>query len=422
MTDLSDKLKALGVQVGATGLHPAPAKRRTSTLDQILSGRELYTHHGATFSVEERLPVGSPHGRFTLEVKSSLEMLAFCLSQPSLSELPIDSFLFLDTETTGLSGGSGTFAFLIGAGRMIGDEFVTEQFFLRDPSEEPAQLQAFEEFLAPCQVIVTFNGKSFDIPVLQTRFLMQGWQPPFGSLIHIDLLHISRRLWRKRLPDRSLGNLEVQILDAVRTEEDVPGWLIPSLYSAYLLDADAKRLKPVFYHNKMDVISLVVLLDYIASLLNEPIAVANTFGTDLISTARLMESVGKLDTAANLYLQALQHEDAIQNRIPKEIILEALSGLAFISKRRADLAAAVLAWKQAAALGHLEAHIELAKYYEHQAKDLPAAIFWTDVALQLLEVSTDSSLPAPITHYARHRRREELLHRQKRLEKKIAKQ
>ena len=232
MTSISKKkLKALGVQVGAQDLRPAPDVHRISSLANMLSGREIYTPQGEAFLVEEHLPLGSRHGRSKLELKSPLDILGLCLSIPSLAGLSAESFLFLDTETTGLSGGSGTFTFLIGAGRFIGSEFVLEQFFLRSPEEEPAQLHAFEEFLAPSQAIVTFNGKSFDIPLLQTRFLMQGWQPPFGELIYIDLLHLSRRLWRNRLPSRTLGNLEIHILDAYRTEEDVPGWQIPSLYS-----------------------------------------------------------------------------------------------------------------------------------------------------------------------------------------------
>ncbi len=332
----------------------------------------------------------------------------------------LKSFLFLDTETTGLSGGSGTFTFLIGAGRFIGSEFVVEQFFLRGLEEEPAQLHAFEEFLAPCQAIVTFNGKSFDIPLLQTRFLMQGWQPPFGELFHIDLLHLSRKLWRNRLPSRTLGNLEIQILDADRTEEDVPGWQIPSLYSLYLLDGDANRLKPVFYHNKMDVVSLAVLLDHIACLLSDPIAGAGAYGADLIATARLFEQIGDIDVATNLYFHALQHEDAVENRIPREVLLDALTRLAYIHKRQADFDSAVIIWEQAAVLQHLAAHVELAKYYEHQLQDIPTAIEWTHSAIQLLEEPNFTHRSAsPNSNFSQHQIRTELDRRLNPTTKKI---
>jgi len=413
------KLKALGVQVGAQDLKPAPAERRIDSLEQVLSGRELHTPQGEAFLVEEHLPLGSPHGRSKLELKAPLDILGLCLSIPSLASLPAESFLFLDTETTGLSGGSGTFTFLIGAGRFIGSEFVLEQFFLRGLENEPAQLHAFEEFLAPCQAIVTFNGKSFDIPLLQTRFLMQGWQPPFGELFHIDLLHLSRKLWRNRLPSRTLGNLEIQILDADRTEDDVPGWQIPSLYSLYLLDGDANRLKPVFYHNKMDVVSLAVLLDHIACLLSDPIAGAGAYGADLIATARLFEQIGDIDVAANLYFHALQHEDAVENRIPREVLLDALTRLAYIHKRQADFDSAVIIWEQAAVLQHLAAHVELAKYYEHQLQDIPTAIEWTHSAIQLLEEPNFTHRSAsPNSNFSQHQIRTELDRRLNRLRRK----
>ena len=421
MPSLSEKLEALGVQIGAKDLPPAPAVRHSNSLEHVLSGREIHTSQGEAFLVEEHLPLGSPHGRSKLELKARMDILGLCLSIPSLDSLPAESFLFLDTETTGLSGGTGTFTFLIGAGRFIGDQFVLEQFFLRGPAEEPAQLSAFEEFLAPSQVIVTFNGKSFDIPLLQTRFLMQGWQPPFRELIHIDLLHLSRRLWRNRLPSRTLGNLEIQILDADRTEEDVPGWQIPSLYSEYLLDGDANRLKPVFYHNKMDVISLAVLLDHIASLLSDPIAGAGAYGADLIATARLFEQIGDIDAAANLYIHALQHEDAVENRIPREVLLDALTRLAYIHKRQADFGSAVIIWQQAAVLHHLVAHIELAKYYEHQLQDIPSAIEWTFSAIQLMEESNfEHQSASSTTKSSRHQVRAALARRLNRLQRKSA--
>lgn len=419
MPSLSEKLKALGWTVDAKDLKPAPPERKVNDLGTVLSGKEIQTSQGEAFLVEEHLAAGSPHGHSKIELRAPLEALGACLSIPSLASLPVESFLFLDTETTGLSGGTGTYTFLIGAGRFIKTEFVLEQFFLRSPAEEQAQLYAFEEFLAPCQSIVTFNGKSFDIPLLQTRFLMHGWQAPFQELIHIDLLHLSRRLWRNRLPSRTLGNLEIQILDADRTEEDVPGWLIPSLYSEYLLDGNAGRLKPVFYHNKMDVISLAVLMDHIASLLSDPISGAGAYGVDLVATARVFEQMGDLDNATRLYISAIEHQDALENRIPKEILLDALTRLATIYKRKSEFDCAVAIWQHAAHLQHLEAHIELAKYFEHQVQDIRSAIEWTLTAMQLLQ-NTDLGTPsANMTSFrSRYQSHEALVRRLSRLEKK----
>jgi uncharacterized protein len=418
MPKLSDRLKSLGVQVGVENL-PAPVARPTTSLEMVLSGKILPTAQGEAFIVEERFPTGSPHGHSKLELSASLEILSKYLALPTLAGLPAESFAFLDTETTGLSGGTGTFTFLIGAARFIGNEFVLEQFFLRDLSDEPAQLLAFEEFLAPSQVIVSFNGKSFDIPLLQTRFLVQGWQPPFRDFIHIDLLHLARKLWSDRLPSRTLGNLEVQILDADRTEEDVPGWMIPSLYHDYLHDWDANRLKPVFYHNKMDVISLAVLLDHVAGILGDPLTNAQAYGADLIALARLYEQIGEMESASQLYLHGLQHEDSIQQRLPRELLTDALFRLANIHKKQADFETALQLWQQAAALDHLPSHIELAKYYEHHLEDYVSAIQWTEAAIQLLNVPvTNEHQEIQISYYSHRRMLEEFLHRLDRLQRK----
>ncbi len=191
-------------------------------------------------------------------------MLAEWAREPRLAELAPADFAFLDTETTGLSGGTGTYAFLVGVARFEDEGLHLAQFFMRDPSEEPGLLAALEEFLAPCQALVTFNGKAFDAPLLLTRYLCHGWQPPFQGLAHVDLLHLARRLWRDRLPSRTLTMLEAHILGAGRSEEDIPGWLIPEMYFTYLQTGDPTPLKSVFYHNAMDVISLVALMEHMS--------------------------------------------------------------------------------------------------------------------------------------------------------------
>jgi uncharacterized protein YprB with RNaseH-like and TPR domain len=212
----------------------------------------LHTSQGDTYIVESIFRWNN------LQTQLALTALWKTLSQagtPGIERLSRSSFAFIDTETTGLSGGTGTYAFLIGAGRFDGDDFHLAQFFLRDPYEEPAQLAALENFLAPCQAVVSFNGKAFDAPLLNARFTMHGWHSPLLDMSHIDLLHLARRLWRNRLPKRALIDLEAQILGAQRTEEDVPGWMVPQLYADYLRDGNPQPLKSVFYHNSMDILS-----------------------------------------------------------------------------------------------------------------------------------------------------------------------
>lgn len=426
MPTLSDKLKSLGVKVGAQDLTPPSRTNledadRQTTLEQALAGSTCHTPQGDTFLVDTRYPIGQPHGHSIIKVDAPMNGIARWAGDPRISDLLPQSFAFLDTETTGLSGGSGTYAFLIGVARFEGDELHLAQFFMRDPMEEAAQLAAFEEFIAPCQAIVSFNGKSFDVPLLYTRFVAQGWQPPFGELCHLDLLHLARRLWRERLPSRTLSNLEWQILGALRSEEDVPGWMIPSLYFDYLRSGDARPLKSVFYHNAMDVISLAALLNHMALLLAHPLEGGQQYGVDLIALAKLFEDLGDLDTASDLYIHGLDHEDALQERVPQPLILEAIQRLASIHKRQENFPAAIALWQQAARRQHLHAHVELSKYYEHHARDYTEALFWTRSAIEMIEAPGSETGEKPFLGlYERRQWLSELRHRQDRLELKLS--
>lgn len=409
MPSLSDKLKALGVQVGAQDLGP-PKHRNPYTIEAVLDGHPYDTHFGETFVVEGIYPPEYLHGNSGLVLDAPLNILADWAGDPRISDLAPQSFAFIDTETTGLSGGTGTYAFLIGAGRFDGEEFHLAQFFMRDPIEEPAQLAALEEFMAPCNALVSYNGKAFDIPLLTTRFVSQGWRTPFGDLAHVDLLHLARRLWRDRLPSRTLGNIEAHILGTTRTGDDIPGWMIPQMYFDYLRSGDARPLKSVFYHNAMDVLSLAALLNHSSKILSDPIHEVVEHGIDIIALAKLFEDLNDLDSATRLYVHALDHEDAKENRIPKDLLLQAIQRLAMIHKRQDNFETAVKLWEEAAGHRHIEAHIELAKYYEHRKREYPEAIFWTQTAIELLNSKEFSA-------YERHHWLPELNHRLERLQR-----
>lgn len=425
MASLSDRLKALGVNVGAQGLptqqgtSPLQPPHPAASLESRLQGEAIQTLLGESFVIRNSFPLGHPHGQAQLALRPCPACLAAWAGIPGLPDFPIDTFAFLDTETTGLSGGTGTLAFLIGVGRFIDDRFELRQFFLRDPYEEPAHLAALEAFLAPCQALVTFNGKAFDAPLLQTRFITHGWHNPLTDLAHVDLLHLARRLWKDRLPSRSLANLEVQILGAVRSGDDIPGWMIPSIYQEYLRTGDTTQMVQVLYHNLMDVISMVALLDHLNALLHDPAGAGGQYGVDLISLARLFEDLNDLEQAARLYLFGLEHEDVRNGEMPRTTLLQALQRLANLHKKQAQWSSAIQLWEQATAYQSLDACVELAKCYEHQLRDIPAAITWTENALSM--VATASTFPADKTYlplYERRRLQEELGHRLERLRKK----
>jgi hypothetical protein len=404
MPSLSDRLKALGVKLGVEDIQ-APAAVEDTGLESALGARPLETHFGETLLIEERYPAGFLHGHSPLLTYPPLHGIAAWTGDTRLASLPPQAFAFLDTETTGLSGGAGTFAFLIGAARFEGDTLRLAQFFLRDPSEEQAQLAALEDFLAPCAALVTFNGKSFDLPLLITRFLSHGWRHPFAELSHVDLLHLSRRLWRDRLPSRTLGNLEAQILGALRTHDDVPGWIIPQMYFDFLRSGDARPLKGVIYHNAMDVVSLAALLDHTARLLAAPSQADLEHGQDLFALARLCEDLGDFAAAQTLYLRGMALD------MPESALIDAVLRLAALHKRQQNYPLALPLWEQAARHRQLEAHVELAKYYEHQARDFSAALQWTRAALDMLR---QVSLPV----YLRRQWQAELEHRLSRLLRK----
>lgn len=390
---LIDKLRALGVKVGAQDL-PAPLPKRPPLLEQTLSGHPLETTQGETFVVDSYFEADYQHGYAQLLPARASPTLAAWAGNLRLEEQEPESYAFVDCETTGLSGGTGTFAFLIGVGRFENSIFHLAQFFMRDPFEEPAQLNALEHFLAPCQTIVTFNGKAFDAPLLNTRFLVHGLRSPLLEMGHVDLLHLSRRLWRDRLPSRTLINLEVQILGASRTQDDIPGWMIPQIYFDYLRSGDPQPLQNVFYHNSMDIISLAALFNHISALLSAPNFDTLQFGVDKISLARLLEDLGDEENAIRLYSQGLElnHEafsgSVSPDTLSADIFLQAIQRLALIYKRQQKHTLAVQIWERAVLQEDIFAHIELAKYYEHRRKDYPTAYRYTLSALEIINKPT----------------------------------
>jgi hypothetical protein len=279
---------------------------------------------------------------------------------------------------------------------------------MRDPIEELAYLTALITFLSDCEGLVTFNGKAFDIPLLRTRFITNGEVFPIHSVIHLDLLPLARRLWKDRLPSRALSFLEEHILGTQRTIEDVPGWLIPSLYFDYLRTGDASPLKNVFYHNAIDIISMAALLNHIAGILEDPFHNTIQEGIDLIAMGKLYEDLGQFDAAAQCYANGLECA------LPDTTRSEAFYRWSIMEKRRGNLDSAIEIWLHATTRNEIFAYIELAKLYEHHRQDYQQAIYWTQAAIDLLD-SSDTIMAE------RSRWRAELDHRLNRLLHKASK-
>lgn len=380
---LYQKLKSMGVQLGAGHLAPeTKPSKNPHGIEAVIEGRDIPTVYGQAFLTEREFPLDYQHGVIQLCSSGEMDILARWSATPRISGPGKKNIVFLDTETSGLAGGTGTYAFLVGIGYQAETGFHLTQFFMRDPGQETPLLAALDQWLAGFDVIVTFNGKSFDVPLLNTRFVMNGFTTPFNRFEHVDVLQIARKLWRDRLPSRALGELEKEIVRFYRTTDDIPGWMIPQIYFDYLHNGDARPLSGIFYHNAIDILSLAALFGRIGEMLKDPIQNASEYGLDLAAIARLYEEMGMLEEAVGLYERSLNLGD-----LPEPFLLKTMERYALLRRRQQDWGKAVQLWQKAAEYGHLAACIELSKYYEHRERNFTEALDWARKALLALDYS-----------------------------------
>lgn len=406
---LSDKLKSLHVQLGAANLKPKKPAQTGYGIETVVDGYELDTAFGATFVSEKSWPLDYSHGVVSMTPQADLTILSEWGHLPGLKDSPLQKLVFLDTETSGLAGGTGTFAFLIGLGFLTETGFRVVQLFMRDPSREPALLAGLTHFLDGFETVVTFNGKSFDVPLLNGRHVLNGFTSPLRGMPHLDMLPMARRLWRNRLPSRTLGDLEREILQIGRADEEVPGWMIPEIYFEYLKTGDARPLAGVLYHNAEDVLSLAALLVHVARMFENPTAGQIPHGLDLVAIARLYEDLGRIDTALKLY------EIGLERDIPRDFYVDTILRYAAVYRRREEWPQAARLWERAAAAQSVEACVELAKYHEHVTRDLTKALLWADQAQAALN-------SASLSPYALRQALHDLEHRRDRIAQKLARQ
>jgi uncharacterized protein len=400
---LADKLKSLGVKTGIPPL--SQPKPDSHSIDSVVAGSFLPTHRGDVFIAQQSYPSNYVYGSAPLLPSFPLSFISQWANDPAIENFPLTKFAFLDTETSGLSGGTGTYAFLVGVARFTDEQFVLKQFFMHDPAEEPALLEGLANFLAPCEALVTFNGKAFDAPLLSTRYRLHQIPNPYKDYSHLDLLPLARRLWRDRLESRALKYLEEHVLGLTRSSEEVPGYEIPWLYFDYLRTGDARPLAGVFYHNAMDVVAMAALLAHMNEMMQNPFEGKVQHGLDFIALGKLFEDLGHWDEAARLF------ERGLESGLDEADFGVAVRRLSILQKKRGDLSEAIRLWESAAEQGHLYAFIELAKHYEHKARDTQSALKWTTLALNQAE---KIDLPA----YARKFWIGELEHRLERLKRK----
>ena len=350
-----------------------PPRAAPEPIERVVGGEVVDTGAGPLVVVRREYPLEHRHGRIPLDSlrRAPLDVLARLARVGA--ELAAERLLFLDTETTGLAGGTGTYAFLVGAGWIEGDAFVVVQHFMRDLDEEPALLAALAPLLERAGGVVTFNGGGFDLPLLETRFVLARRRWP-ATLAHLDLLRPSRRVWTGCFDDCRLATLERDVLGLVR-EEDVPGALIPSLYFDWLRRRRAGPLARVFAHNRDDVLSLAALLGWFGAALGEAPALR---AEEWAGLGRLWEPLD-LGRALGCYRVALAA--GLAGATAHRVRLR----LAWWEKRAARWETACALWESARAHSIFDPRPweELAKFYEHRARDFAAARAVVEDALDL---------------------------------------
>lgn len=369
----------------ADGPAPGDDPRRPSRyfVEEWLSGQEVETPHGKHFETEKLYESHKRHG--SLEVGSLAELPETLLDPISGGEIPKSApheWAFLDTETTGLAGGSGTYAFLIGVGRITPEGFRVRQFFMREYGEEASLLHSLSEHLAQFETLITYNGKSYDQPLLETRYRMSRARPPFARLRHLDLLFGARRLWKLRFDSCRLVELENQIL-GVERQGDLPGEMIPYVYFEYLRTREAMRLVPIFHHNAIDILTLACLTGIVPWAFHATghealLSARISHGAEMVGLARWYRNAEQFEQAAHLF------RGALQKGLKDDLAFRTLWDLALIDKRLGREDAAVASWTELSTCRNphrVQALEELAKFYEHRERNYAMALELTRNAL-----------------------------------------
>jgi uncharacterized protein YprB with RNaseH-like and TPR domain len=360
------------VQHGALALR---APEEDDAIGRILGAAVATNHFGEHLAIRNwfSTPEFQDASSITLELLSRTRDES--VSRKTRAVLEDSSrWLFLDTETTGLAGGTGTYAFLVGLAWWDAGGLQVEQFFMRDFTEEYSLLHELAGRLAERPVLVTFNGKSFDWPLLENRFAMTRTIATPKLAAHLDLLHPARSLWKLRLGSVRLIELERHVLDATRLgwhrEDDVSSALIPQFYFDYLRGGTAEPLAGVVKHNQMDLRGLAALFGKINTMLSEPADVTNECESlDLFGLSRFLQRRGDSARAQSACSQAL----AIG--LPAEFRPRAQRDLALLAKRRGEHARAAEIWQEIVAdpQDGIHACEQLAIFHERYARDVQRA-------------------------------------------------
>jgi uncharacterized protein YprB with RNaseH-like and TPR domain len=391
MSDIKDRLQSMlgdkGLMTGAEWRRKADdlARRRAEgefEIDKVVPGEDVGEEDARFYLVRTDLGLDTQQGHVALgaALDAIPEHIALSACDSELEAFDPATTAFMDTETTGLAGGAGTVAFLVGVGFFTNDGFRLEQCFMRDYDEEEPMLRYLDGLFKRFETVVSYNGKSFDLPLLRTRFIQNRIPFRLDSAMHFDLVHAARRFWKRRLADCALGTIEREVLGVMR-HGDVPSAEIPQIWFDYLRTRDARKLGGVFYHHKMDILSLVTLTGWLSQCLAKPQGQGFEHVEDRLSLVRLHFRQKQYD-------EVLYHGNRLLEAEPEAAIRrECLELMCFAGKRRQDY----VQMKEALELllqefpKDLVARLELAKLHEHRTRNLFEAERICQETIQFLE-------------------------------------
>jgi len=325
---------------------------------------------------ENSYVLGASYGQIPIAMGLQIpaDIIGFLSRDAAFEGLDLSSALFLDLETTGLAGGTGTVPFLVGLAYYRDERFKVTQFFLNEMAEEDRLVRELDQFIRDMgfKSLVTYNGKAFDLPLVETRFALQRTPCPLRGLPHLDFLFSARSLWQHKYDSCRLFHLAQQIVQAERSE-DIPGAEIPLRYFQYIRSGDFSLIEPILYHNQEDLLSLLGVVVAGAVLVErnrEAAARGDGDPMDLYGVARLFERAGDSATSAALLEKALSGGRGLT----AEVSMVARKKLSHHFKKNKDWDKALPFWQEMAAGEEIDCFRELAMYFEHTARDLDEAI------------------------------------------------
>ncbi len=363
-------------------------EKENRPIEKLVQGSWINTAFGDVFRGEYTFNMNDLYGNLDLKEIYQFSVDEFIECFQFFGDFRPESFLFLDTETTGLAGGSGTVAFMIGLGWIDGNNFVVHQYFITQLNHEEGMLEEIGRIIEKFDFIVSFNGKSYDIPLLETRFIMNKLIPMFDTKKHIDLLHPSRALWKFSLTNCKLKTLESKLMGLERND-DIPGELIPEVYYEYIEAGVSDRMERVFYHNRFDIITMLGTLILVMKYMVKSEPEENPLND--YAKGRIFKKKKETDRSINHFLNVLNSEISDSRR--QKTLIE----LGEIYKKEKKYKEAVKVWESAIDSDYkftFSPYIELAKYYEHREKNFEKALNYTSTVLEKLPEYMMKELPS----------------------------